>query len=125
MEHHGQENQQERQVEQQAHRGARHELPDGLDALQASHQHAGRPLLEERQRKAQQVAEDPASEHRVDPVAGVQDQVLAQPRHHGGEYGEERQRDGDNHERRFRPVHDHLVDENLSEERRRQADQLD
>ena len=63
------EDEQERQVEHQRHCGGGEELADRLDAVQARRDHAGRPVLEVRQRQPQQVVEHRAAEHRVDAVA--------------------------------------------------------
>ncbi len=124
-EHHREEDEQEGKVEDQAHGGAGDELADGLDAVQARHQHAGGAVLEEGQRQAQQVAEDLAAEHGVDAVAGVQHQILAQPCHGAGEDHEQDQRHADDGQRGLRLVHHHLVDDDLGEDGRGEADELD
>jgi hypothetical protein len=114
-EHHGQEDQQEGQVEHQADGGAGDELADGFDAVQAGDHGAGLALLEPRQGQAQEVAEDLAAEHGIDAVAGVQHQVLAQPAHDSREHHEHRQGDADHPQRAVALVRDHLVDDDLGE----------
>ena len=54
-------------------------------------------------------------QHRVDAVAGMQDQVLAHPGHGGGEGHEHRQPDADDGQGIERVVNDDLVDDDLGE----------
>ena len=124
-EHHREKHEQEREIQDQRHRGARRELADGLDALQPRDQGAGRAALEVRQGQPQQVAQHLAAEDRVDPVPGVHHQVLAQPAHAGAEREEHREPDRDHGERAGRVVHHHLVNDHLREERRRERHQLE
>jgi hypothetical protein len=123
-EHHRQEHEQERHVEEQRDRGAADELADGFDAVQARDQRAGGPLLEITQVQPQQVAEDLAAEYRIDAVAGMQDEILPQPGEKRAEQQEQQQRGGDRDQRTLRLVDNHLVDHHLREQRRRQPDQL-
>ena len=69
--------------------------------------------------------EDARAEHGVDAVAGVEHEVLARPGHRRAEHEEEDEREPDHGERALGVVHDHLVDDHLGEERRREPDQLD
>ncbi|TND03623.1 MAG: hypothetical protein FD118_1442 [Rhodocyclaceae bacterium] len=124
-EHHGEEDQQEGEIQHQGDGGAGDEFADGLDALQAGDHGAGGALLEPGQGQAQQVAEDLAAEHGVDAVAGVQHQILPQPAHDGGEDHEHDQRHADHGQRAGALVRDHLVNDDLGEQRCGEADQLD
>ena len=69
--------------------------------------------------------EDRRAEYRVDAVAGMQHQVLTDPSEHRGEHHEDRQPDADHDQRALRAVHDHLVDDDLGEQRRGEREQLD
>ena len=69
--------------------------------------------------------EDARAEHGVDPVAGVQDEVLPHPAHGGAEQRDDHERDADDDQRVDRLVNDDLVDDDLREERGRQREQLD
>ena len=124
-EHHRQEDEQEGEIEDQRDGGAGDEFADGLDAVQAGDQGAGGAVLEVRQRQAQQVAEDLAAEHGIDAVAGVQDQVLAQPGHDAGEDHEQDQGDAEDDQGAVGLVDDDLVDDDLGEQRRGEGDELD
>ena len=92
-EHHREEDEQERAVEQQRHRRAGDELADLLHPVQPRHQHAGLALLEIRHGQAEQMPEHGLPQHRVHAVAGVQHQVLAHPGHDRGEQHEHDERD--------------------------------
>jgi hypothetical protein len=65
------------------------------------------------------------TQHGVDAVARVQDQVLTHPGHGGAEYHEHRQPDADHGEGIQGVVHDHLVDDDLGEQGGGERHQLD
>jgi hypothetical protein len=124
-EHHREEDEEEGEVQDQRYRRACHELADGLHGVHPGDQHAGRALLEVRQREAQQVAEDLAAQHRVHAVAGVQDQVLPQPAHARVEEHEHHQTQADRDQRALRLIDDHLVQDHLRSQGRGETDELD
>lgn len=93
--------------------------------MHAGDQRPGRAVFEVRQVKPQQVSEYLAAEHRVDAIAGVQHQVLAQPAHAGAERHEHGEPHRDHDERALRLMHHHLVDDDLGENRRGERDELD
>ena len=124
-EHHRQEDEQEGEIEDQRDGGAGDEFADGLDAVQAGDQGAGGAELEVRQGQAQQMAEDLAAEDGIDAVAGVQDQVLAQPGHDAGEDHEQDQGDTEDDQGAVGLVDDDLVDDDLGEQRGGEGDELD
>jgi len=124
-EHDRDEDAQEGDVLHQGHGGAGEEFADRFDALQAGDDGAGGALLEPRHGQAQQVAEHRVTEHGVDAAAGVQDEVLADPRHAAGEQHEHHQGGGDHDQGAHRVVHQHLVDDHLGEQRCAETDDLD
>lgn len=87
-EHHGEKDEQERQVEQQYDGRPQDEFAHRFDALQPCDQGAGGAVFKIRQRQVQQVTEHLAAQHRIDAVAGVQHEVLAQPGHRAVEQHE-------------------------------------
>jgi len=103
---------------------AREEVANGLHAMQPRDDDAGRSLLEVAQRQAQHMTEHLTAEHGVDAVPGVNHQVLAQPGHHGREHHEHHERESDHRQRAVRLMHDHLVDDRLCEQRRRERHEL-
>ena len=124
-EHHRDENEQEREVEDERDGRAGHEFADVLHRMHSRDQRAGGSVLEVRQMQAQEVTKYFTTEHCVDSVPGVQDEILSKPAHGGVEEHEHHQADGDRDERALRLVHDHLIDDHLREERRGKADELD
>ena len=123
-EHHREEDQGERQIEDDRHRRAGQEFADRLDALQARGQRPGRAALEIGRRQREEVLEHARAEHRVDPVAGVEHQILAGPGHRRAEDEEEHERDADDREGALGAVDHDLVDHDLGEDRCREADEL-
>ncbi len=93
--------------------------------MQAGGNHAGGALLEIARGQLEQVVEHGGAQHRIDAVAGVQDEVLAHPAEQGGEHHEHGQADADDDEGALRAVHHDLVDDHLGEQRRAQRQQLD
>ena len=69
--------------------------------------------------------EDGCAEHRVDPCAGMKDQVLADPAQRGREQHEGRHADGECDQRRFGAMDDHLVDDRLRHQRHAERQELD
>ena len=92
--------------------------------MQARSDYAGRAALEIARRQTEQAAENGRAERRIDPVAGVDDQVLPYPRKYGGKQHEDDQRERNHVQRVNGLVHDHFVDNCLGGERRNQCDQL-
>ena len=125
IEHDGHEHQQEGQVEDQRHGRTRHEFADGLHPAQACRDDPCGPVLEVARGQFEQMLEHGRSQHRVDPVAGVQHQVLAYPGEQHGEHHEHGQADADHDERALGVVHHDLVDHHLGEQRCCQGQQLD
>jgi hypothetical protein len=82
-------------------------------------------VLEVRHRQAQQVAQHIRGEHRVDPVPGVDHEILAKPCQGGVEDQEDREADTDDDQRAAGLVHHDLVDDHLREKRGGEADKLD
>ena len=75
--------------------GAGNEFSDIFDGVHPSHHNPGGALLEVASRELEQMAEHLGAQHRIDPVAGVNDQILPNPGHDGGEDHEYRQGDAD------------------------------
>jgi hypothetical protein len=93
--------------------------------VDARDERPGGPVLEVRQVQPQEVPEHLASEHRVHSVAGVDQEVLAQPTHARIEGEEHRKAHGDGDQRALGLVDHHLVDHDLRAKGRREADELD
>ena len=125
VEHDAEEDQQERKIEDQRDGSAGNEFADGLDAVQAGGDHAGGAMLEVARRKLEQAVEHRRAQHGIDPVAGVQDQVLAHPGKQRGKNHEYGEPDADDDQRALGMVDDDLVDDDLGEQRRAQREQLD
>ncbi len=68
--------------------------------------------------------EDAAGEDRVDAIAGVQEKILAHVAESGGENEEEQQRRHDHRQRARGVMDDHLVDDDLGEQRRGERNEL-
>ena len=112
-EHDREEDEQEREVEDEGDGGAGDEFADGFDAVQPCDEGAGGAIFEIGQRQAQEVPEDGTAEDGVDAVAGVQDEVLAQPGHAGGKEHEQDESDAEDDEGAVGLVDDDLVDDHL------------
>lgn len=123
--HHGQKDEQEGKIQHQRDGGAGDEFADGFDAVQTGDQGAGRAVLEIGQRQSEQVPKDLAAQHGIDAIAGMQHEVLAQPGHGAGEEHEHDQGHAEHDQGAVGLVNNHLVDDDLGEQRCRQADQLD
>lgn len=123
--HDREEDEQEGEIEDQGNGSAGDKFPDGLHPVQTGDESAGGTVLEIGQRQTQEVAEDLAAQYGIDAVAGVQDEVLAQPAHGAGEEHEQDEGDTEDDEGALGLVYDDLIDDDLREERRSQADQLD
>ena len=92
--------------------------------MQTRNQGAGRALLKIAQVQFQQMTEYLAAQHRVDAVARVQNKILPQPGQKCIEKQEDHQAHRDGDQRALGLMHDHFVDDDLCEQRRGQADEL-
>ena len=81
-------------------------------------------MLEIERRQLEQVIEDVGPEHRVDPVAGVQDQVLAHPAEQAREDDEDQHPHPKRDQSALGAVDDHLFDDHLRDERQREREHL-
>jgi hypothetical protein len=72
----------------------------------------------------QQMTEDRAAEHGVDPVPAMENKILPKPAQAGIEQHEHHQADGNGYESAFRLMHDNLVDDYLREEGSRETEEL-
>ena len=70
------------------------------------------------------MVEQPRAEFDVDAVGGVREQIGAQDAHDGLEHRDRNQSDHEHVERAERAMHQHLVDDDLEEQRRDQPEQL-
>ena len=70
------------------------------------------------------MAKQPRAQLNVDPVGGVGQDVGAQAAQHDLKQGHDRQAQGQHLEGRQTPVHEHLVDDHLEEQRREQGKEL-
>jgi len=92
--------------------------------MQPGHQHSSGAMLKIMQRQAQEVAKDAAAEDRIDAVARVDQQILAQPAEACREQECNREAHPNHRERAHGVMHDHLVDDHLRQYRRRKAENL-
>jgi hypothetical protein len=113
------------QIEHHRDGSASDELADVLDTAETGGNHPGRPRFEVTGRELQDVLEHRRAEHRIDPIAGVQDEVLPQPGEETRENDEDTHAGGNHNERALRLVHDNLVDDHLRKERRSERQELD
>ena len=81
-------------------------------------------MMKIQMRQAQQMSKHGGAQHRIDPVPGMQDQLLAYPSHAGGKQHENRHPRADDLERRQGLMHHDLVDHHLREQGQSQTQQL-
>jgi hypothetical protein len=74
--------------------------------------------------KLEQMGEHPAAEHGVDPVAGMQHEILPHPGEERREHDGQDHSDGHRYQRAFGLMHHDLVDHRLGEQRRGESHQL-
>ena len=123
-EHHREEDEGEEQVDHQRQRRAREEVADVLELAHARHRIADAPGLEIGDRQRQQMAEQPGAELDVDAVGGVGEQIGAQDAEDRLEDRDGDQADDQDVERAQAAMHEHLVDDDLEEQRRDQGKEL-
>src|SRR5262249_12609404 len=92
--------------------------------LHVLHENAGGRALEEVDRQRQQACEGSRGDADVDLVRGEQQQVALEEGEGGIEQDGERDADRQNVERRVGVVHEHLVEDNLDENRYRKREQV-
>ena len=99
------------------------EFADRLDPVHPRGEHACGTMLEVRSGRRMRCAEHGGAEHRIDAIAGVQDQALPDPAERAMNSMNTASADADHGQRaRRRAMHDHLVDDRLARERDRQRD---
>ena len=123
-EHHRQEHEGEEQVDDEGQGRAGEEIADVLQFAHPRHRIADAPRLEVGHRQSQQVVEQARAELDVDAVGGVREQIGPQDAQNGLEHRDRHQTDDQHVERAQGPVHQHLVDDHLEEQRRDQGEQL-
>ena len=101
------------------------EAADALDLAHARDHHTGLAALEVRHRQAHEVGVELGPEFDVDARRGVAEGVGPYEAEHGLEHGDERHRGDHDDEGRLAPRHEHLVDHELEDERRGEAEQVD
>jgi hypothetical protein len=122
--HHHDEDRGEDDVEPDGQRLAGQELADVLKLAHAGHRIADPSHAEVAERQAHEMAEQPGAQLDVDAVGGVGQHVGAQPTQQDLEYRDHHQAEHQHVERAPALVDQHLVDHDLGEERRDQAEEL-
>ena len=114
----------EEQVDDQRQRRAGQEIADVLELAHPRHGIADAPRLEIGDRQGQQMAEEPRAELDIDAVGGVREEIGPQPAEHRLEDRDRHQADDQHVERAQAAMHQHLVDDDLEEQRRDQREEL-
>src|SRR5262245_201197 len=123
-EHDRQEHEGEEQVDDEGQGRAGEKIADVLQFAHPRHRIADAPRLKVAHRQSQQVAEQARAELDVDAVGGVREQIGAQDGQNGLENRDRQQTDDQHVQRAQGPVHQHLVDDHLEEQRRDEREQL-
>ena len=122
--HHCQEDDGEGQVEHQGQGRAGEKIADVLELAHPCHGLAHLAGLEIGDRQGKQMAEQPRAELDIDPAGGVREDVGAQPAEHDFEQGDRDKPDDQDIKGCKASMNQHLVDHNLEEQRRDQAEEL-
>ena len=93
--------------------------------MQARDQGAGGAVFEVLHRQAQQVAKHFGAQQRIDPIAGVQHQILPRPGEERVEQQKHHQGEGDDPERVEGLVDHDFINNDLGRQRHHQSDELD
>src|SRR5690606_2659734 len=93
-------------------------------ATQTRNEYAGGPVLEIWERQSQEMAEHRTAQHRVDTIAGMNDEVLPQPAEAGREQQGDAEPDTDDSQRAHGLMGNDLVDDDLCQQRRSEAQHL-
>ena len=123
-EQHGEEHERERDINNERERGTGDEIAQGFEFAHPRDDIAHPARLEIRERQAQQMAEQLRAKRDVDPVRRVREHVRAQPAEHGIEQRHDEQPEREQIERGETAVHEHLVDDDLEEQRGDEREQL-
>ena len=97
------------------------EIADVFQFTHPRHRVADAPRLEIGHRQSQQVAKQARAKFDVDTVGGVREQIGPQDSQHGLEHRDRHQSDNQHVEGAQGPVHQHLVDDHLEEQRRNES----
>src|SRR5579883_189050 len=125
IEHHRQEHDREEEIDDERQRRAREEIPDVLELPHARHGIAGAACLEIGDGQGHEMTEEPRAELDIDAVGGVREDVSAERAQHGLEHRDGDEPDHQHIERRQAAMHQHLVGDDLEEERRHQREKLE
>ena len=120
-----QEDEERQPVEQGQEEPARKEFADAAGLLHVLDENSGGGLLEQRDRQAQEVRERACRHPDVDAVRRVEQEISAQEGERGVEDEGDADADGEDGQRRIALVDEHLVDHQLEEERRREAERVE
>ncbi len=124
-EHDAKEDEGEEKVDDEGERRTGDEAADVLQFAHARHGVADTPGLEIGERQREQMAEEAGAELDVDPVGGVREDIGSQDAEHGLEDRNGDEADDQHVERAEAAVHEHLVDHDLEEQGRDQAEELE
>ena len=116
-EHHRQEHKGEEQVDDEGQRRAGEKIADVLQFAHPRHRIAHAPRLKVGHRQGQQMVEQARAEFDVDAVGGMREQIGPQDSKYGLEDRDGDQSENEDVESAERPVHQHLVDHHLEEQR--------
>src|SRR5262249_61580290 len=114
----------EEQVDYEGQGRAGEKITDVLQLADARHGIADTPRLEIRDGQRHQMSEQPSAELDIDAIGRMREQIGAQRTEHRLEYRDGHQADDQHLEGAHAPVHQHLVDHDLEEQRADQREDL-
>ena len=124
QEHHRQEHEGEKQIDDEGQRRTGEKIADVLQLAHARHRIADAARLEIGHRQSQQMMKQARAELDVDAVGGVREEISSQDSQNGFENGDREQADDQHVQRAQAAVHQNLVDHHLEEQRRDQGEHL-
>ena len=124
QEHHRQEHEGEKQIDDEGQRRTGEKIADVLQLAHARHRIADATRLEIGHRQSQQMMKQARAELDVDAVGGVREEIRPQDSQNGFEDRDREQADDQHVQRAQAAVHQNLVDHHLEEQRRDQSEHL-
>ena len=124
QEHHRQEHKREKQIDDEGQRRAREKIADVLQFAHPRHRIADPPRLEIGHRQRHQMVKQTRAELDINAVGRVREEISPQNAKNRLEERDRDQADDKHVERAQAAMHQHLVDDDLEEQRRHQGEQL-
>ena len=123
-EHDADANEQERAIKNQGDRCTGNKFANGFHAMQTGGNDTRGTMLKVPQGKFKEVVEDIGGEDGIDPIAGMQNQVLPHPTENGAEDHKDAHGNGDDNQRAGGAVDDDFINDGLGKERGAEREQL-